>query len=389
MFDDAATDLFPAEGHGAPNDRHPQTEGETGLPAGTEVFSADDHVSVGEDIFYNNLPPELKQRAPRLWRDSKGVFQLGMVKGQSILPDAFCEVVSYFENLPGCDVANLDARLADMGAEGISSALVFPNEVLGLLAWPDHEIKDRCFRIYNEYIAGWQARSAGRLYAVGLINWWDPAATRSSLEQLKSLGLKTFLMPLNAMTAPDGSKIDYASKAMIPVWEEIEASGIPVSHHIGEGDFGHDEHNRLAMGLIQLVHTFREMFAKYIFGGILDRHPGLRVGWFEGGINWVVSTLQDAEHIHASIKHSYNWDMKHDPDYYWHNHMYASFMIDPLGLEMIDRIGMDRAMWSTDYPHNESTFGYSRSSLKSVVDAVGPENARKLVSDNVARYLGL
>jgi hypothetical protein len=46
-------------------------------------------------------------------------------------------------------------------------------------------------------------------------------------------------------------------------------------------------------------------------------------------------------------------------------------------------------MWSTDFPHNESTYGYSTSSLASVVEAVGPENAVKIVSDNAKAYLGL
>ena len=387
MFDEPLSDFFPPEGHGAPNDRSPQKEGDTGLPAGTEVFSADDHVSVGEDIFFDNLPESLKPRAPRLWRDEQGVFQIGMVKGQSVLPEAFVEVVSHFEKRPGCDAANVEARLQDMTDEGVSKALVFPNEVLGLLAWPDHEVKGECFRIYNDYIAAWKDQAPDRLYPVGLINWWDAKETRKDLEQLKSLGLKTFLMPLNAMTSPDGEKIDYASLKMKPVWEEIEDSGIPVSHHIGEGDFGHDENNRVAMGLLQLVSSFREMFGKYTFGGILDRHPNLQVGWFEGGINWVVSTLQDAKYIDASIKHTYNWKMQHDPEYYWNNHMCASFMVDPLGLELIDRIGVERAMWSTDYPHNESTLGYTRTSLKSVVDAVGVENARKICAENIVKYL--
>jgi len=388
MLDEARSELFPAEGHGAPNERQPQRDGETGLPAGTVVFSADDHVSVSEDIFYNKLPAELKDHAPRLWRDENGVCQIGM-GGKSFLPDGFTRVVAHFERLPGCSAENLDARLADMDAEGVSKALVFPNAVLALLAHPDHQLRDLCFRIYNEYIAQWQARAPGRIYAVGLINWWDPAGTRSSLAELKSLGLKTFLLPLNAFTFPTGEKIDYAGKAMTPVWEEIEASGIPVSHHIGEGQGNQDENNSIATAMLPMVHSFRDMFAKYIYGGILDRHPGLRVGWFEGGINWVVSTLQDATHIHASIKHTYNWNVKHAPEYYWRNHMYSSFMLDPLGLEMIDRIGVDRAMWSTDYPHNESTFGYTRSSLKSVVDAVGAERARRIVSENIVRYLDL
>jgi predicted TIM-barrel fold metal-dependent hydrolase len=69
--------------------------------------------------------------------------------------------------------------------------------------------------------------------------------------------------------------------------------------------------------------------------------------------------------------------------------MYSAFMLDPLGLDLVDRIGLDRVMWSTDFPHNESTFGYSESSLAAVVDAVGPENAAGIVSRNVLDFLGL
>ena len=58
--------------------------------------------------------------------------------------------------------------------------------------------------------------------------------------------------------------------------------------------------------MLQSVAPFRDTFGKYIFGGILDRHPGLRVGWFEGGINWVPSAIQDAEHIAASFQHLAN-----------------------------------------------------------------------------------
>ena len=235
MLDAITTEIFPSEGHGAPNDRIAQAEGETGLPTGTLVFSADDHVSVGEDIFYNNFPAHLKGYAPRLWRDEEGVFQIGM-NGKSFLPPAFVEVVSHFERRPGCDAANVEARLADMDAEGVDKSLVFPNEVLGTLAFPDHALREMCFQIYNEYIAEWQARAPGRLHAVGLINWWDPAGTRRSLEQLKSLGLNTFLMPLNPFTFADGTNIDYGGKAMIPVWEEIEPGRFVRCHRAKELD---------------------------------------------------------------------------------------------------------------------------------------------------------
>jgi hypothetical protein len=36
-----------------------------------------------------------------------------------------------------------------------------------------------------------------------------------------------------------------------------------------------------------------------------------------------------------------------------------------------------------------STFGYSEKSLSAVVDAVGPQDAARIVSGNVKRFLGL
>ncbi|OBH80790.1 hypothetical protein A5679_22725 [Mycobacterium scrofulaceum] len=64
-------------------------------------------------------------------------------------------------------------------------------------------------------------------------------------------------------------------------------------------------------------------------------------------------------------------------------------MVDSLGLAQIDESGIDKVMWSSDYPHNESTYGYSERSLAAVVDAVGPENAVRVVSGNVRKFLGL
>ena len=46
-------------------------------------------------------------------------------------------------------------------------------------------------------------------------------------------------------------------------------------------------------------------------------------------------------------------------------------------------------MWSTDFPHNEGTYGYSNQSLETVVEAVGPEAAVAVVSGNIRRYLRL
>ncbi len=150
------------------------------------------------------------------------------------------------------------------------------------------------------------------------------------MNELKALGLKTFLMPLMPGKDTEGTPIDYSSTAMDGVWEAIEEAGVPVSHHIGENPPATPiAFNALQVGMFQAVAPFRDTFGKYVLGGILDRHPGLRVGYFEGGINWVPSALQDAEHIAASFRHLADLKIEHEPTYYWDNHMCASFMVDP------------------------------------------------------------
>jgi predicted TIM-barrel fold metal-dependent hydrolase len=384
----ARTLTHPLEGVGAPKDRHPGPVADVGLPASTEVFSADNHISLAEDIFYERFPENKKDIAPRVMNVDGG-WVIG-VDGKSVLVKEFIEVLTQYDPVPGSHTGDVPARLAALDSEGVTAELAFPNSVLALFGWPDREVRELCFRIYNEHIADVQERSGNRIYGVGLINWWDAAGARRTLEELKGLGLKTFLLPLSPGKDVEKRPIDYASTAMDGVWAAIEESGIPLSHHIGESPpQTPNEFNAVGIGMLQSVAPFRDMFGKYTLGGILDRHPGLQIGWFEGGINWVPSTIQDAQHIAASFHHLNNLQVKQDPQHYWDNHMMASFVVDPLGLELVDRIGIDRVMWSTDFPHNEGTYGYSNESLAGVVEAVGPAKAKAIVSDNAKRFLGV
>ena len=388
MTDRTGTLTYPEGGFGPPKDRQGHAAGSVGLPAGTEVFSADDHISLGADIFYERFPESMKDQAPRvLFQDGAWTLAVG---GTTFLPREFTAVLQQYDPLAGSATNDPEARVRELESDGIHRELAFPNAVLGLMGWPDKEVRELCFRIYNEHIAELQEASNGRFYGVGIINWWDGDGARRTLEELKGLGLRTFWLPLKPGARDDGKPIDYNAPAMYPVWEAIAESGLPISHHIGESPLASPcRDNSVLVGMVHNVASFREMFGRYLFGGILDRHPDLRIGWFEGGINWVPAAIQDAEHLYASLQHMADHPLTHDVEHYWRTNMYASFMVDPLGLELIDRIGLDRVMWSSDYPHNESTFGYSEKSLAGVVEAVGPDAAVGIVSTNVQTFLGI
>ncbi|MGB8503251.1 amidohydrolase family protein [Mycobacterium sp.] len=380
--------LYPPQGFGAPKYRRGHAQGDVGLPAGTEVFSADNHISLSDDIFFERFPDDLKDKAPRIWYED-GAYMVGQ-KGQSFVVGDFSAVLMQYDDLAGAATNNIEARIRELAEDGVDKELAFPNAVLALFHYPDKDIRERVFRIYNEYIADLQEQSNGHFYGVGLINWWDPRGTDRTLTELKSLGLRTFLMPLYPGTDDDDNVIDYGSTRMSAVWDVIEDSGVPVTHHIGETPPKSPcEFNSVAVAMMINVDSFRDMFAKYVFSGILDRHPNLRIGWFEGGIAWVPTALQDAEHVLASFQHMFNHQLERDVRYYWDNHMSASFMVDPLGMKLIDEIGIEKVMWSSDYPHNESTFGYSEKSLMAVVAALGADNAARVCSGNIKRFLGL
>ena len=55
---------------------------------------------------------------------------------------------------------------------------------------------------------------------------------------------------------------------------------------------------------------------------------------------------------------------------------------DALGLKLIEHIGVDKVMWAVDYPHAEGSWGVSEESIRQVLDAVSPEDAKKILGGN-------
>jgi predicted TIM-barrel fold metal-dependent hydrolase len=369
------------KGMGFPSGRIPEPRGNRALPAGTIVVAADNHWSLVDDIFYERFPSHLKDKAPRLWTDEAG-FHHWDVEGKSIFPSAIKISLGTFESVPGC--TQLPARLDDLDAEGVNKEIVFGNGIGAFYAYPDLEVREWVFRIHNEHMAEIGAQAPGRFHGVGLINYWDLSRTRESIEEVKALGLKTFLIPQFPKGA-NGANINYCDPEMEPFWEALEESGLPICYHVGE--VFHDGPGGMGTTAMTTFAPFRKNLGELIFGGIFDRHPGLQVVFAEGDINWVPGALQTAEMVAEC--HAISPKIKESPAYYWHKHCYATFMLDPAGLRLIDIIGADRVMWSSDYPHPESTFGLGWTAIQSIIDAVGDDDARMILGGTAMKVFNL
>jgi predicted TIM-barrel fold metal-dependent hydrolase len=366
-----------------PTHRNPQQRGGTVLPPGTVVVSADNHWSLTQDIFYERFPRHLRDKAPRLWKGDDGAFNWS-IDGQLMIPPMVQKVFSNYEPVPGC--TSIPERLRDLDIEGIDKEINFGNGIGMFYAYADLEVREWVFRIYNEHLAEMQAAAPGRFYGVGLINYWDMARVSQSIAELKALGLRTFLLPILPKGA-GGVPLNYCLPEMQPLWQAAEAAGLPVCFHVGE--FYTDGPGGLGTTMMETFGPFRRNLGQLIFGGIFDRHPDLQVVFVEAEINWVPGALQSASMIYECFRELIDPKIEHHPRHYWHNNCYATFTHDPVGLRMLDILGADRVMWSNDYPHLESTFGFGWSAIKAVLDAVSEDQARDILGGTALKLFKL
>jgi predicted TIM-barrel fold metal-dependent hydrolase len=344
------------------------------LPPGTTVVSADGHWLEG-DLWIDRFPEHLKDKAPRMVFENGG-WQI-IVNGQRPpFPDEAKMLCQAFECREG--MGSVPERLLDLDAEGIDKELLFPQRLFGLYVAGDIDMREWVFGAYNRYMSEICALAPERLYFCAIANYWDPGAAAESLAEIQELGARAVMVPIQPRKDVDGEPIVWTNEKMAPFWAAVEASGLPLCFHIGENLPVHLPGSIPAFVLNQMA-GFRPTWGALTFGGLFDRYPGLRVIFLEGGISWVASAVHDADMIYHSFDSQIDPKLAHDPSWYWFNHCYATFITDPAGLDLLPRIGADRVMWSADYPHFESSLGYSRRSVDAVFAATDAANAQRIV----------
>jgi len=343
-------------------------------PAGTRIVSADSHL-IERDYWIDGFPAHKKDQAPRM-RFHDGYFDL-TIGDQSMTPPELAQhLCESMECTPGLD--DIPARLHDLDVEGVEKELIFPQRLFGLFMFGEMRNREEVFGLYNEAIARRCGEAPDRLYPVMVPNYWDMSEAAASVRRCQALGARGLMVPLKPGRDKDGEHINYNDPNMDPLYEAIAASGIPLIFHIGEA-VRTARHGAVGISLLTQMQGFRLQWSQLVFGGVFDRFPALKAVFVEGGLSWVASMLHDADMAATHFRSGMNPKLAHAPSWYWRHHCYATFMTDPAGLELLDRIGPEICLWSSDYPHQESTFGYTRSSIQAVFDATSVETAQQIL----------
>ncbi|KOG90733.1 amidohydrolase [Streptomyces varsoviensis] len=308
---------------------------------------------------------------------------------------------------------NSDRRLAELEADGIVAEVVFPNTIppffpsaaLMAPAPTREEFAQRWagLRAHNRWLADFCAAAPGRRAGVAQILLNDVEEAVREVHWAKAAGLTGgILLP---GTPPGSGLPELHSRTYDPLWAACAELDIPVNHHAGSASppLG-DEPSARAVFMVETTWFSHRALWHLIFGGAFHRHPGLRLVLTEQGSGWIPGVLDMLDYYHgrlvaASTRATATAEAKFGvgladsmgppPSETWHTNcsVGASFM-RPHEVPLRHRIGLDKIMWGSDYPHDEGTYPYTREGLRAAFAGVAREEVAAMVGGNAARIYG-
>ena len=367
---------------------------------GFKVMDSDMHVLEPVDLWERYIDPEFKDRAPRgLLRTPLDVAVevegkiCGLVgSGWQGLSQVYDDVTSrYAEDIE----REFDAvvQLKAMDKEGIDIAVLFPSR--GLFANSHHDMDPEfslaIAQAYNNWMADFcKAGDPSRMFGAGMVAIQDvDMAVSEARRAVNELGMRAVF--LRAASPKEG--VYYHQRGFDPLWAEMEELGVPVVFHEGipshmpntlAGRFGPDE-----MSLSKTAFILEQLVAveAMTLGGVLERFPKLKVAFLEGNGSWLPFWLWRLDEIYDYTgKYEYP-GLKLKPSEYFYRQGFVSCDCDETpAKQAIEAIGNDHFVFSTDYPHADSSYPHA---IEIFLDMpFTEESKRKILWDNCARLYG-
>ena len=293
------------------------------------------------------------------------------------------ETVDYNRDvmIPDCfpRLTRVATRLADMDAMGVDVQVVSPSPNQ-YHYWAPADLAEAVVQIQNEALAELCGQAPDRLIALGAIALQHPALAVEQLRHaVRSLGFRG----VEISSSIDGAEL--SDRRFDPVWQTAEELGALIFIH----PMGCSLDERLAPAYLSnhvgqpVEHAVA--LSHLIFGGVLDRHPGLKIVAAHGG-GYLPTHLSRADHAWAQRSDAHS--CAHRPSSYLSRLHFDSLVYDPRDLALlIERAGIANVVIGTDYPFDMGH--YDIHGLVAGVPGLDDAGRAALLSGNLVRLLGL
>ncbi len=359
------------------------------------IISADSHITEPGWTYVDNIDPAFRDRAPFLTDDQpdgatfhvpgmRAKIHLGLHSSAGRADDELAMKGTPFEGLhrAGWDA---EARVEAQQRDGVDGEVIYPSVGMLLCNHPDLDLKKAMFDAYNRWIAEYCGHAPDRLYGCGQTALRNPAEAIADLEAIKAAGLRGVMLPGTPGTVTeDGREGDFDD----PMWDDVYRAAMDLdlvlSFHILTGRNYRPRGPKLN-SFMSIIRGNQDLIGTFIFGGVFDRHPDLRIVCVEADAGW-------APHYAYRMDHGYsrhrNWltgtALERRPSEYFADHVYLTFQDDWSAFRMAEAglLPVDRLLWANDYPHSDSTWPYSQHMLATQTADLDPEARRKILGGN-------
>lgn len=355
------------------------------------VISADSHVIEPGDLWENYADPGYTDRAPRLVHgededrfviDGRATGSLGLMGGAGRAPADVRSTGRFEIDIPRAAWDPV-VRVEAIQRDGVEAEVLYPTICLSIFGNQDLGFLWACMDAYNRWLVDFCSVAPSRFKGVGLIVMNDIEMACSQLEHVRQIGLSGVMVPLRPQT--DAA---YSSGVYDPVWERAQALELPVTMHIftePQKAPSTDLAQAFAEWVTKPVNIQRTI-AEMIFSGVFERFPNLRIVSAENDIGWIAHFLERMDHRLRRKRFAMYDDppLSLMPSEYFQRNVVATFMDDPAGVATRDLAGVHNLMWSSDYPHHESTWPESGEVFNRLFVDVSPSDRRRILAENAA-----
>ena len=246
-------------------------------------------------------------------------------------------------------------QLSDMDMDGIDIQVIFPSH-LSLNAERETDLATDIARAYNDWLAEFCAADPRRLKGVAMVALQDvDAATKEVRRAAEQLGFVGVMMPTNVRDQ------DIGKREFWSFYEEVQRLDIGLALHGGirAAERMHGRFDSF-ISVHSLSFPFECMAALtgLIFAGVPEKFPKLRIAALESCCGWVpflMDRLDEEYEMRGSREAPL---LKRKPsEYMTSDQFFYAFELEESTVPyVIDRIGAGKLLYSSDYPHWDTSW---------------------------------
>ncbi len=360
------------------------------------VFDSDMHIMEPPDLWQRFIAPQYRSQAPR-GVISENVRDLRVeMPGMPAMRNVrlFGRNFERNQKLYGEHARrgwSPDAQLEAMDREGLDAAVMFPSRALLVLTQPDLDpgYAHAIARAYNDWLREFCQAAPERMFGAGMVSVYDIGhAVEEAHRAVEELGFKAIFVRANMVNGKPWHDPYYG-----PLWRTLEKLNIPLGLHEATGSSSRqtgelfDPNFGLRRIYSQPVEQMLAM-GSFINGGVLARHPKLRVAFLEANCSWVPWLIWRMDESYELEGDVYMPDLERMPSEYFRRQCLVSVEPDETPVaHMIADFGADQLVYSTDYPHGDSRYPNATESFLRL--PISDADRRKILWDNCARFYGV